>query len=262
MIYEVANNKRAEELFAGWDESIIWSCLQGVMGHIYAENKDAPASAMAILGDFCFFAGEPNMELASFRPTWYSRDGIIAVPGNAGWSKIIESVYGNRAEKVTRYAIKKEQGVFDKGRLKEIVRGLSEDYALKLIDEEIFSYCKKTRWCGDFVAQYVDWKQYQKLGLGAVILKDGVVVSGAASYSSYMGGIEIEIDTKKEYRRRGLGLVCGARLVLECLDRGVYPSWDAANTASVRLAEKLGYHLDYEYDAYEVDFTKIIEREE
>lgn len=257
MIYEVANNKKVEELFAGWDETMIWSCLQGVMGHIYVADKGAPVSAMAILGDFCFFAGEPDVELAAFRPSWYSRDGIIAVPGNAGWSEIIERIYGERAEKVTRYAIKKEQNVFDKGRLKKIVSGLSEHYTLKLMDEEIFSYCKKTRWCGDFVAQYTDWEQYQKLGLGAVILKDGVVVSGASSYSSYIGGIEIEIDTKKEYRRRGLGLVCGAGLVWECLDRGLYPSWDAANIASVRLAEKLGYHLDYEYDAYEISIICV-----
>ena len=252
MIYEVVNNKKAEELFAGWDETIIWSCLQGVMGHIYVDDKEAPVSAMAILGDFCFFAGEPNAELVAFKPSWYSLDDVIAVPGNAGWSEIIERVYGDRAEKVTRYAIKKEKDVFDKSRLEKIVSGLSQDYTIKLIDEEIFSYCQKTRWCGDFVAQYADWETYHKMGLGVVILKDGIVVSGAASHSTYIGGIEVEIDTKKEYRRRGLGLVCGARLVLECLDRGLYPSWDAANTGSVALAEKLGYHFDHEYDAYEI----------
>ncbi|WP_184093742.1 GNAT family N-acetyltransferase [Anaerocolumna cellulosilytica] len=34
----------------------------------------------------------------------------------------------------------------------------------------------------------------------------------------------------------------------ECLKRGIYPSWSAANTASLALAEKLGYHLDREHD--------------
>ena len=41
-------------------------------------------------------------------------------------------------------------------------------------------------------------------------------------------------------------------LILECLERGWYPSWDAQNKESVALAEKLGYHFDYEYVAYEV----------
>ena len=32
----------------------------------------------------------------------------------------------------------------------------------------------------------------------------------------------------------------------------MYPSWDAQNPASAALAEKLGYHFDKEYTAYEV----------
>ncbi|MCM1200726.1 MAG: GNAT family N-acetyltransferase [Bacteroides fragilis] len=65
-----------------------------------------------------------------------------------------------------------------------------------------------------------------------------------------------KIDTKKEYRRRGLATVCGARLILECLDRGLYPSWDAQNPWSVVLAQKLGYHFDREYTAYEIQWAQ------
>lgn len=42
------------------------------------------------------------------------------------------------------------------------------------------------------------------------------------------------------------------KLILECLKQGWYPSRDAHNLGSVALAEKLGYHLDHEYEAYEV----------
>ena len=38
--------------------------------------------------------------------------------------------------------------------------------------------------------------------LGVVILKDVEPVSGASSYSEYRGGIEIEIDTREDYRRK------------------------------------------------------------
>ena len=102
------------------------------------------------------------------------------------------------------------------------------------------------------VSQYENYEMYKRLGIGAVILKDGQPVSGASSYSTYIGGIEIEIDTKEDYRRKGLAYICGARLILECAKRGLYPSWDAHNMASVRLAEKLGYHFDREYTAFEV----------
>ena len=67
-----------------------------------------------------------------------------------------------------------------------------------------------------------------------------------------MGGIEIE--TREDYRRKGLAYICGAKLILECLKREWYPSWDAQNKWSVSLAEKLGYHFAYEYTAYEVTY--------
>lgn len=84
------------------------------------------------------------------------------------------------------------------------------------------------------------------------MLDHGELVSGASSYTVYREGIEIEIGTKEEYRRQGLAAVCGARLILECMKRGLYPSWDAQNKWSVALAEKLGYHYDRTYPAYEV----------
>ena len=36
MIVKVKNAEQVESLFAGWEETMIWSCLQGVMGEIYA----------------------------------------------------------------------------------------------------------------------------------------------------------------------------------------------------------------------------------
>lgn len=252
MIYQTDANKRMEVLFAGWDESLIWSCLQGIMGYLYVDDKKEPLSAMAILGDFCFYAGRPNRELAAYKPDWCKQEFIIAVPQNEQWADMIENCFGDRAKKVLRYAIKKEQDVFDRNRLQEIVERLAPEYTLSLINEEIYGYCREEGWCRDFVSQFADWPSYQKMGLGVVVLKDGMPVAGASSYSVYSGGIEIEIDTKMEFRRKGLATVCGARLILECLDRGLYPSWDAQNPWSVALAEKLGYHFDHAYTAYEI----------
>ena len=120
------------------------------------------------------------------------------------------------------------------------------------MDEPLFWQCREIGWCRDWVAQYEDYGQYKRYGLGAVIMKDGEPVSGASSYSGYRGGIEIEIVTREDFRRRGFAYICGARLILECLDRGWYPNWDAQNKWSVALAQKLGYHFDHEYTAYEV----------
>ena len=43
----------AERLFSGWEETMIFSCLQGEMGKLYTDDD----SAAAFLGDISFFAG-------------------------------------------------------------------------------------------------------------------------------------------------------------------------------------------------------------
>ncbi len=53
-------------------------------------------------------------------------------------------------------------------------------------------------------------------------------------------------------RMMGFSWIFGAKLILECLDRGLYPGWDAQNKWSAALAQKLGYHIEREYTAYEV----------
>jgi predicted GNAT family acetyltransferase len=102
------------------------------------------------------------------------------------------------------------------------------------------------------VSQYEDYAAYHQYGIGFAILYKNELVSGASSYARYRDGIEIEIDTKEQYRRRGLASVCGAKLILKCLERNLYPSWDAQNRWSVALAQKLGYHYSHVYDAYEI----------
>ena len=238
------------ELFKNWNETLIWSCLQGVMGEIHTNSaKDA---AMAILGDFAFYAGNPSEELIKFKPESCKQDFIIMIPENEAWAKIIEKCYGDKAKRVTRYAIKKEKGIFDEDKLEQAILNLPEGYELKMLEAEEYDMCRNNGWANDLVSQYKDYDTYKKLGLGVVVLKDGELVAGASSYSTYNEGIEIEIDTREDHRRKGLAYACGAKLILECLKRGLYPSWDAQNKWSVALAEKLGYHFSHEYTAYEI----------
>ena len=103
----------------------------------------------------------------------------------------------------------------------------------------------------DLVSVFGSKEEYFRLGRGFAVMKAGKVVSGASSYSRYREGIEIEIDTVEEERRKGLAGAAGAALILSCLEAGRYPSWDAQNMASVHLAEKLGYEYSHAYDVYE-----------
>ena len=157
--------------------------------------------------------------------------------------------YGSKAKVFTRYATKKEPGIFNQSKLEQAAASLPESFTLSTIDEKLYKLCKSETWSADLVSQFPTYDIFQKLGIGVVIRKDGLILSGASSYSRYRDDIEIEIDTREEYRRKGLAYICGAKLILECLKRNLYTSWDAHNPASIALAEKLGYHFSHTYEA-------------
>ena len=253
MIYEMTDTSHAAPLFEHWEETIIWSCLQGIMGKIYADDLSIPTTAMAVLGDFTFFAGEPKIEFISCRPDGRKKNFRIMVPQNEPWKNKIIDFYGEKAKLISRYAIKKEPQVFDIKKLEDAVASLPEPYTLSMIDKPLYHMCKAEEWSADLVAQFPDDETYHRLGIGAVICRGSRLISGASSYSRYKDGIEIEIDSRKEYRHQGFAYRCGAKLILECLKRNLYPSWDAHNKASVALAEKLGYHYSHSYEAIEVN---------
>lgn len=255
MIYRLDPPAPAAPLFGDWEETMIWSCLSGTMGEIYADDPRRPSAALAALGDFCFFAGTPCRELVRFPGEQLSRSRWFLVPQNQGWAALLEECLGDIIRPAVRYAIKKEPNVFDRAGLERAAASLPGGYCLRPIDEELFHRCRQSRWSEDLTAHYRDWEQFSRLGLGMAVLREGELVAGASSYSSWPGGIEIEIDTREDCRRQGLAYAAGAALILACLDRGWYPSWDAHNPGSVALAEKLGYHFSHEYPVYEAGET-------
>lgn len=242
---------KIKDIFGDWSESIIWSCLQGVMGEVHTNATDD--AAIAILGDFAFYAGKPTEELIKFKPSSCEQDFIIMIPQSDAWAELIENYYGDKAKKVIRYAIKKEKDVFDICKLEQAILELPKGYELKLLEEQEYILCQNSKWANDLVSQFKDYDTYKKFGLGVVVFQNKELVAGASSYSRYNEGIEIEIDTREDHRRKGLAYACGAKLILECLEKELYPSWDAQNKWSVALAEKLGYHFSHEYIAYEIN---------
>ena len=247
MVTLLADTAKVEYLFAGWEDTMIRSCLQQVMGQIYVTDPETPVSAMAYAGCFAFYAGRPDAELVRKKPPGF----VIMTPQDAAWAALIESCFP-KAKKITRYAIKKDTK-FDPDHLRRLADMLPAGYEIRPIDGALYDQCLMDPMTEDFVSSFGSREQFLRLGRGIVILKDGKIVSGASSYSRYNEGIEIEVDTAREERRKGLATAACAALILRCLDEGLYPSWDAANMNSVHLAEKLGYEFSHEYVCYEVE---------
>lgn len=246
MIYILKDTEKVFDLFSGWEETLIYSCLQKVMGDVFVTDTENPKAAMTFVGCFAFYAGIPEKELVENKSDGF----VIMVPQNEAWENLIEECFPD-CKKVTRYAIKKNTR-FDKEKLQKMVNQLPDGYELRRIDGELYDMCLQDPVTADFVSAFGNKESYLGLGRGMVILKDGKIVSGASSYTRYGEGIEIEVDTAPDERRKGLATIACAALILQCLDEGLYPSWDAQNLHSVHLAETLGYEFDHEYAAYEV----------
>ena len=115
-------------LYDGWDDTLIWSCLQGHMGQAWADDVHAPSAAQVITADFCFFAGDASgpgaRGLVAHIPSGYPKNEMLMASKEDAWHGLIEDIYKGRCNKFLRYAFKKEPGVFDRAKLLGFVAAL------------------------------------------------------------------------------------------------------------------------------------------
>jgi RimJ/RimL family protein N-acetyltransferase len=64
-----------------------------------------------------------------------------------------------------------------------------------------------------------------------------------------LGTIEIGVDTREDFHRRGYGTITCAALIEQCEQRGYHPYWNCnkQNEASLALAHRLGFRAGREY---------------
>lgn len=232
------------------DKILLWFLEGTPFGAAWVDDELQPEEAVIIAADFCYLLGEvkhpDEIEKLLVENAHYK----IITPVGLQW---VTYLYEHLSEKVycfKRYAIKHEPDVFDQKNLIQLIDSIDSIYEIKQIDEEIYKEVLNKDWAADGCCFFESYEDFRKNGLGYVIYKEEQLVCIASSYTSYKNNIGVTIGTLDEHRRKGLAAACAATLILECLKRGIYPEWEAANTASVALAEKLGYHFDKEYDVY------------
>ncbi|HOP11611.1 MAG TPA: GNAT family N-acetyltransferase [Oscillospiraceae bacterium] len=242
--------KNIAPLFSWSDDKLIVSCLQGYSGQAFADDPDFPTTALIVNTGFSFVGGNPAsiqaVELLECVPA-----GTELIP-QPNWYDMVENILGPRARRRVRYGFKKDPSIFNREQLEKYAVNLPVSFYIKPIDSEIYDLLYSENWSRGLIENFPSKEAFLEKGFGFVVLFNGRPVSGASSYIVYDGGIEVEINTKPEYRRRGLASACGAQLILECLDRKLCPCWDAANLPSCLLAQKLGYQYTGEYTSYSI----------
>ena len=54
MVYEAGDIHKIETIFANWEETLIWSCLQNVMGKVFVTNNEIQSQPVLMWDALCF----------------------------------------------------------------------------------------------------------------------------------------------------------------------------------------------------------------
>lgn len=244
-----AQRERVRTLYDGFPglHGAIEAVLEGSAGEVYVDDPDAPRVARAVIGDFQVISGDASSPAAVRALRDVRKRDYIAVPD--GWHALLRDTVPG-AEPRERFAMRAPDH-WDTQALARMRSSLPDGYRLSRIDRHSvkpFRHLNET-----FVANFRSLKDYLERGVGfAVTNEKGEMVAGCSTYTISSRALEFEIETHKDYRRRGLALVTGARMIEHCLEAGLEPCWDAAHAGSAILAERLGFLRERQYTAYYV----------
>lgn len=253
-MYSVKDPKDIIHMFSWCRDSMIISYSEGIIGDGYCDSLNDPSWAAVFTGDFCFLAGQPRQSREIAALINGGGEDLVIVPQNAGWLDPLVQC-GCSLKLAERYHTKPPEKGFDLKKLEKLTSEICKIKGASLVKvgEKEYNELRECRWENSFVSNFPDYSDYRQHGLGYIILIDGEIASGASSFGYYSKGIEVQIATNPKYRRMGLAAICAAQFIIECVKRGIRPHWDAANKISVKIAEKIGFEYDGEYQAFRID---------
>lgn len=217
--------------------------LSGEFGRLWVDDAAAPATVHLHL-DFHFLYGDPGTPAAA--AIVHALPDRLAINTGPSWEAPLRAAYGEALERYTRTAY--GRAPHDRARLAAFIDALPDGYRLvRVTAENVERFAALD---SSLTGSFRDLAHYVARGIGFAVEHDGAIVAGCSSFARGGDIVEIEIDTAREHRRRGLALATGAAFVLHCLEHGLEPHWDAANEGSSRLADKLGFGEARPYPAW------------
>lgn len=246
--------EQLSSMFEAFEDSAVKSVLQGAMGRIAWCGEKENRAAMLRVGDFHCLAGDTNA--AGVREMLQGIcETAVVVAHDETWLQLVkelfpQAVYTTRYHTIANLSHLNPEAIA-KERAKEVA-----GFELKRFDLPLARQAWSTPWAHDFVGQFDSPEDFVARGIGYGVLENGVLVSGASSFSVYDRGLEVQITTRRDRRSMGLASAATAALLQESLDRSLIPHWDAANRTSLAIAAKFGYREGGAYQALMLDDTQ------
>jgi len=267
MVYELTGEKReqARGFFSEPHDSLVYTITEGIKGKAYGAGE--PMQCVYLhFGYFSFLAGDAASKAASELVKAIGGltggEEVAVVSYGDGWETLLCEQYPN-AEIRNRAMMKIPPQGLDCEKIESLLRAYDEGthggYTLRSIDRRLYDILRKEEWADGMVTNFDSYEEFVAHGFGYVMCDGEIPVSGCSVYSYYSTGVEIQVDTKEEYRGKGLAKTASAAMIQECLRRKLKPSWDAANPTSQTIARHMGFELGLQYQAVVLgigDFVK------
>ncbi len=208
------------------------AAMQGVFGKREHFSRGSIRDAL-----FVYLDGEPEPESVARVDTRFRNWPLVCLTD--AWEEHIRAQYPDAA--VYRRTMMKPACRFVLPENTE----LPEGYLLAGMDEAAFEQHPFSH--GE---NYPCWEAFQAEGSGAVVYDGDEIVAAASSFLSLEGEIELDVSTREAHREKGLAKACIARMLRDCMERGITVHWDAQNDISRHLAAKFGLETETAYSVY------------
>ena len=205
------------------------AALQGVFGKREQYSRGSISDAL-----FVYLDGEPEPESMARVDSHFRVRPLVCL--TEAWENQIRAQYPDA--KIHRRTMMKPACRFTLPENEEFPEG----YLLSGMDEAAFN-----RHPFSHGENYPCWAAFQAEGSGAVVYNGSEIVAAASSFLSLNGEIELDVSTKEAHRGKKLASACVARMLQDCMERGITVHWDAQNDISRHLAEKFGFEIETEY---------------
>ncbi len=228
--------------------SILRPCAHSGIGSLKIDDIEKPRTAMYSIPMMVFLAGDSSKSEA--REIVESLPQLtILIPPDEAWKQLLMDAWGERL--VTNNRTHLDHSTLDLNKIREMKANLPRGYNLKKMDYDAAAQINQ-EYTMQIQMYFGTKRNLVDSGIGFGITKGEKLVSYAYTPFPFEDEFEIQVFTENdpEYRRKGLATVVSAALIEYGLENGLVPHWDAANEASVKLAQKLGYSDPVSWTAY------------
>jgi len=267
MIYEVNPNKLCVSFAKSINDDFFPEAMAVLSGKnpgwVFVDNPETPntAAVYSIGGEgFLMLGNEDNADFNSSLALFIDSEfkirlasigfNCVEISGHPRWNSHIEEVFKYKKLdfcKMFVYRLPDNFPAADKS-YSNIVKVnaalLAKNYSnKKFLTDKIESF-------------WGNMESYLKSGFGYAAVENDIICGLCFSAFIQDDICVIDIETVKEYQKRGFGEMSARQLLQECRKRNLKPHWDCMehNKASRKTAEKIGLEYKWEYKCYDFYF--------